>query len=370
MDDIVPGLLEVITQQFDEKTYNSKKLKAALKSLQTKKATYKDVNEFAIEVGEILADVLQVNITAEILPDGKMYFNIADRILNPTLQKNFDLISGYATDVQTQLNHDAGLHLKAQAPEFNQDRVDGFINRISSEDDFDSIKWILDDPIVNFCQNVVDDTIRANAEFHSKVGLRSRITRTVSGHKPCKWCKNLAGTYDYEDVKDTGNDVFRRHENCRCTVEYLPDNRKRQDVWSKAWHDPQKDAKIETRKSIGLKQRDIQLPKSVSAKARDIFVKKDFGVKKHPLDNDVSFKIKPGSKITAVQVIGGKGVKRQIDDIDRLVRENPGSLAKEWQKVKGFAELQDLNNNYLGRYEVHWYQNPQVGKVEFKIKVR
>lgn len=252
MEDIVPGLLEVINQRFDERTYNSKKLKTALKKLEAKKATYKDVNEFAIEIGEILADVLQVNITAEILPDGKMYFNIADRILNPTLQKNFDLISGYATDVQTQLNHDAGFHLKAQAPDFNQDRLDGFINRISNEDDFDSIKWILDDPLINFCQNVVDDTIRENADFHLKVGLRPKITRTVSGHQPCKWCLNLAGTYDYNEAPE---DIYRRHDRCRCIVEYSPGDGKRQDVWSKEWRDPSKMKKIEARKVINLRKK-------------------------------------------------------------------------------------------------------------------
>lgn len=347
MDDIVPGLLEVITQQFDERTYNSKKLKAALKSFQAKKATYKDVNEFAIEVGEILADVLQVNITAEILPDGKMYFNIADRILNPTLQKNFDLISGYAIDVQRQLNHDAGLHLKAQAPEFNQDRVDGFINRISSEDDFDSIKWILDDPIVNFCQNVVDDTIRANVEFHAKAGLGPKITRTVSGHKPCKWCKALAGTYDYDDF-GLPDDIFHRHENCHCIVEYLPGDGKRQDVWSKAWRDPQKDAKIKARKSIGIKtdkeNAEVHLQNHLD------FV--------DPITHEKSFIPTNATIENARTIFQGKNIRI----VNRLVDTYGGRLPN-WKKRVGKIE----SERYV--HDVHWYENNNK-QYEAKVKFR
>ena len=109
--DIVPKLLETIEKEFDEKTFSSSKIKKALQSLKDNKATYEDANEFAIEVGEILSDVLSTNITVNILPDGKMYYNIADRILNPTMSKNYSLISDFATDIQTELNHQAGLRV-------------------------------------------------------------------------------------------------------------------------------------------------------------------------------------------------------------------------------------------------------------------
>jgi hypothetical protein len=61
------------------------------------------------------------------------------------------------------------------------------------------------------------------------------ITRgkyTASYNVPCPWCENLAGTYDYADVKATGSDVYRRHENCRCIVTYQQ-GANRQDAWSK-----------------------------------------------------------------------------------------------------------------------------------------
>lgn len=219
--DIVPKLLETIEKEFDEKTLSSEKIKKALQSLRDNKATYEDANEFAIEVGEILSDVLSKNITVNILPDGKMYYNIADRILNPTMSKNYSLISDFTADIQTELNHQAGLRIKGQKAKLNQDRIDGIIERLSAAENFDDIKWILDEPMVNFSQSIVDDMVKTNAEFQAKSGFSPKIIRKPDS-KPCDWCKKLVGEYDYEEVSDTGNDVFRRHDNCRCTVTFEP----------------------------------------------------------------------------------------------------------------------------------------------------
>ncbi|WP_270597408.1 hypothetical protein [Enterococcus asini] len=256
MDDIVPDLLKSIENQFEDRTANSKKIKKSLKLLKDEKATYLDANDFAIEVGEILTDVLSKNITASSLPDGKMYFNIANRVLNSTLKNNFELVSGYTSDVQKLLNQEAGLGLTVQSPTLNQDRIDGLINRISSEEIFSDVKWLLDDPIVNFSQSVVDDSIKANADFHAKAGLSPVLVRRVFG-KACDWCQNLAGSYNYNDAP---KDIYRRHRRCRCTVDYRPGDGRRQDVWSKQWSDSERDAKIELRKQIGIRNNYDYLP--------------------------------------------------------------------------------------------------------------
>ena len=249
MIDIVPELLELINQKFDERTAESQKLKIAVRNLKAKEATYVDANNFAIEVGNILSDIFKESIDVEILPDGRMYYNIADRILNPTMSKNYELITGYAMDVQTSLNAKAGLHLKAQVPELNQDRIDGIVNRISSEADFDVIKWILGDPIVTFSQSVVDDSIKANADFQAKAGLQPILTRKLKG-KACKWCRALAGAYDYSELP---KEIYQRHENCRCTIEYDPGDGKRK-IIPKRKSSPGKKEKIEARKQIGIKK--------------------------------------------------------------------------------------------------------------------
>lgn len=231
--DIVPDLLKSIQKDFDKGKEDSETVQQLLKILDDGQANYLNANAYAVEIGELLSKVLNKNITAEVLPDGKMYFNIADRILNTTLRKNYELITDYSTGVQSQLNKKANLAIKPKRPSINQDRIDGIVNRISSEDSFDDIKWILGDPIVNFSQSIIDDAIKINAELHYEVGLNPEIKRIAVG-KACKWCRSLAGRYSYPD--NVPKDVYHRHENCRCMVDYHPkDGRGKQNVWNKSW---------------------------------------------------------------------------------------------------------------------------------------
>lgn len=248
--DIVPELLELINNEFDEKTLNSSKIKKSIQMLRDKKASYQDANEFAIEIGEILSEVLNTHITVETLPDGRMYFNIADRVLNETLNKNFDLITGYAVDVQNQLNESAGIRIKGQKSTLNQNKIDGMVERLSSED-FEDIKWMLSEPIVNFSQSIVDDTAKSNVEFQAKSGLNPKIRRTLDGADACNWCRALEGTYDYGNAP---TDIYRRHRFCRCTVEYYPGDGRLQDSHTKKWVDPERELKIEERKRIGIRK--------------------------------------------------------------------------------------------------------------------
>lgn len=252
LEDIVPSLLKKIKSEFEGARLDSEVLKDLLSKLHHSKASYLDANQYAIEIGEILSKALGASLTNETLPDGKMYYNIAQRVLTDVLGRNHELVSDYAEQVQKNLNSEAKIGLVAQVPELNQDRVDGLVNRLASEESFDDVKWLLDDPIVNFSQSIVDDSIRKNVEFHHKVGLSPKIVRRVVGH-PCKWCKSLEGSYNYPEIP---KDIYRRHGNCRCTVDYHPGNGKKQNVHTKRWAEDKKKSVIEHRKKIGLPDND------------------------------------------------------------------------------------------------------------------
>lgn len=228
-DDVLPALLEEVQDNFGQEFGKSEVVVKALKTLEAKKATYANANDFAIEVGKILSKALTTSVTADKLPDGKMYYNIAKRLLEPVLQQNHELVADYSSKVQTILNEKAKISIAAQPVVLNQDRIDGFIERFSREDKFDDVKWLLGDPIVNFTQSIVDDSIKKNAEFHAKAGLQPKIVRKTAG-RCCKWCQSLAGSYNYPDVP---KDVYRRHQNCRCTVDYKPGDGKKKNIWSK-----------------------------------------------------------------------------------------------------------------------------------------
>ena len=229
--DIVPELLDKIQKEFQASVKNNAAMIRFAELVKNGTATYKQANDYAVWCGQFLSAAYKNNITSGILPDGRMYYNIADRILSETLTKNHELISTAAEAVQNSLNRNAGIGIKAIKPKLNQDRIKGLIDKVSDADNFDDVAWVLDEPVVNFSQSIVDDTIKTNAEFHSKAGLKPTIVR-VPEAGACEWCREVAGTYTYPDVPE---DVYRRHERCRCTVEYDPGDGRAQNVHTKKW---------------------------------------------------------------------------------------------------------------------------------------
>ena len=77
-----------------------------------------------------------------------------------------------------------------------------------------------------------------------------------------------------------------------------------------------------------------------------------------------------GTRITQPKnhVMAGCGRERQIDCIDWLVDKYGGDAVK-WTKEKGFGYVEDEYGD-ARQVELHWYQEPSVGKVEMKIKYR
>lgn len=246
MEDIAPKLYEKIKKQFDDEIEKNKKLRGLAHKARNGAATYKEAHEFAIESGEILSKVLKNNLSSSVLPDGKLYYNIADRTIRPMLEDLYEKVADYSEDVQTLLNKNQNIGIKAIRAKMNEDKVQGIVDITSGKECFDDIKYMLEGPVVNFAQTTVDDTVRENADFQYKSGLSPKIIRTSTG-KCCEWCNKIAGVYEYEKVANTGNDVFRRHKHCRCLVEFDSGNKKRQNVHTKKWSKADESDKIKAR---------------------------------------------------------------------------------------------------------------------------
>lgn len=259
MEDIAPKLLEQIKNDFEKRFAKSKKLKGLYKRISDGTANYEEAHEFAIEVGEILKSVFGENISSSVLPDGRMYYNIADRVIRPMLENNYNIAAEVSAEVQTALNKSAGIGIKAVKPKMNEDKVQGIVDIVSGKENYDDIAYMLGEPVVNFTQSVVDDTVRENANFQYNAGMRPRIIRTSTG-KCCDWCSNLEGTYEYPNVP---KDIYRRHKNCKCMVVYNPADGKRkvQNIHSKQWQSEKEYDKIIKQK----KAKELELANGLAA---------------------------------------------------------------------------------------------------------
>ena len=75
-----------------------------------------------------------------------------------------------------------------------------------------------------------------------------------------------------------------------------------------------------------------------------------------------------GSKLHHKEVFEGKGCKRKIDQVDMLIERYVGK-AEDWQKVKAIGSIV-CSNGEVEEREIHWYEEPTVGKVKLKVKKR
>lgn len=371
MEDIAPKLYEKIKKQFDDEIEKNKKLRGLAHKARNGAATYKEAHEFAIESGEILSKVLKNNLSSSVLPDGKLYYNIADRTIRPMLEDLYEKVADYSEDVQTLLNKNQNIGIKAIRVKMNEDKVQGIVDITSGKECFDDIKYMLEGPVVNFAQTTVDDTVRENADFQYKSGLSPKIIRTSTG-KCCEWCNKIAGVYEYEKVANTGNDVFRRHKHCRCLVEFDSGNKKRQNVHTKKWSKADESDKIKAREkeerikrgnNLGFAEKIASHPKILQAytpeRLKETLENAGYDVK--PL-NKGSLKGKlfedgGGFKVN----FGGDGIlqyhpEEKSHHEGEYYKINTGSIGKKWYTMEG-DEIDVEKTRKLGKQVKKKVQN-------------
>lgn len=230
------------SQIFDGLVASDRKLKRIRARLRDG-TSYFDANDYAVRLGELLSKAINDST------DGLSFLSteVAQELLEPLLTADHDLIALAIEQIQTNMNTANGIGLAPMIPEVNTNRIDGLIKKVASGD-LEQTRWVLGEPIINYSMSVVDEGIEANARATSKLGLKAYIIREAEatgvksvkrGNKsyryivPCRWCADLAGKYDYEDVKDRGNDVYRKHEGCRCHITYINGTRQ-EDTWTHA----------------------------------------------------------------------------------------------------------------------------------------
>ena len=121
--------------------------------------------------------------------------------------------------------------------------------------------------------------------------------------------------------------------------------------------EPEKDALFINASSDTYRLPDEIIPRSLSAKWRNYEI---------VLPNGKTARFAEGSKLQNKEVFAGKGCKRKIDEVDRLVQEY-GDSAESWMKVKANAILVDEDGEER-RAEIHWYEAKESEKQEIKFK--
>ncbi len=178
--------------------------------------------------------------------------------------------------------------------------------------DIDEEKMIrrMGSPAENITAGFADDYMQVNAEFRSKAGMQAYIIR--DDHSGCcQWCSKQAGKYAYPD--DVPQDVYRRHDNCKCTVEYVTNGRK-QNVHTKQQsmispEDRKRMAKLSEKGSVRLSPEEAA---EAERKALTAMVQKSG---KMLTNRDESGIVKSIDVDDYMIVVGGKEIAPEVNEV-------------------------------------------------------
>lgn len=250
MADIGAELLGKIRAEFQKTCKADKYIQSVLKKIEGGTAKMEEVALLSKQLGFRVSQTIGTHVNVAALPDGKMYYNIADTILTGVLKDNYDIINSAATECQKALDSQAGINITPQQAAFPTERVQAVVNAASAPDIAEEVMIRrMTAPAQNITESFYNDYVQKNVKFRSDAGLDCYIIRNDHGGC-CKWCSKLAGKYHYPE--DVPKDVYRRHDNCGCTVTYL-NGRKAQNVWDKTkWN--VSDDELERMKKAGARE--------------------------------------------------------------------------------------------------------------------
>lgn len=218
-----------IKDLIEARTATDPRLKAVLKKIKAGTATFKDTAYYSEIYSNITGSVFGANVL-------DLEGIEREEVCMELLRGNYEEINTICAQVQTALDQAAGIHIRPQKAAFPTDRVDQIAHSLLDPTVKDGvIKRRANTGVANVSQGFHDSYIKVNASFRNDSGLKVYINRETDG-KCCEWCTKIAGRYSYGTEPD---DIYRRHDNCGCTVTY-ENGKQRQDVWSKrSWTAPE-----------------------------------------------------------------------------------------------------------------------------------
>lgn len=228
-----------LRDELNKRLEANKQLAAIADKIAKGKADFNDTSKYSHIVSQIMGDVISENIGSINVPLGK------ELVCKELLREHYDRINGVLGEVQASVDDKLGIHLNPKKAPFPTERVDKAAHSLEDPTvPIETIERRAKSVTENIAESMHDDYIKENASWREQAGLDCYLVRDAGGGC-CPWCQVLEGKYPYATAPD---DVFRRHDNCHCSVTYEC-GKKRQDVWSKrTWEEPED--KLAARKEL------------------------------------------------------------------------------------------------------------------------
>lgn len=198
------------------------------RKIESGKATYADTAAYSNRAGKILGEVFSRRLPEIPLEE-------REPLCVELLHDRYIDINAAVDTAQRFMDEALGIHIAPQHAPFDSERghqIGSSLRDLSKP--VETLQRRAQSAPETATKSMHDDRMKAESKFRHRAGLDCRITR-VAVNGCCPWCSKVAGRYRYGEEPD---DIYRRHDNCDCTVTF-ENGRKRQDVWSKReWEAP------------------------------------------------------------------------------------------------------------------------------------
>lgn len=224
MEDIAPELYKKIQADFITAVRNDGTIKVLVNKGNKTPLSNKELTTISTRLGDHASKALQKTLTVENLPDGRLYYNIAERTVKPIMEQIYTTSNTLAVKAMQLKDRAAGINIAIARGMDPGERIHELLDFAANSKTAEEIKNALNLPIKTTAIDFNDDFLRANAEIRDGMGFKQTITREydgvglANGRRPCNWCIGRAGIYQsYQEAKDAG--AFERHTGCGCTID-------------------------------------------------------------------------------------------------------------------------------------------------------
>lgn len=203
-------------------------LRALRKKISQGTATLAESSKYS----QLCAQIMGQKLSGQVL-------GLSDRegVCTQLLHDRYSDVNQVCEQVMRSVDERAGIAMNPRHAAFPAERVQQLAHSLTDPTVPDeTIQRRANTGAANVAISFHDDFVDENAAFRSDAGYECYITRVVGGAS-CSWCSAMAGRFRY-DWEEMPEDIFRRHDNCTCTVTF-EQGAFRQDVWSKrSWEAP------------------------------------------------------------------------------------------------------------------------------------
>ena len=223
--DVAPELAAKIDRLYSAALKDDKTIVRLGTKLQKEPLSASEIRTLSERLGRHASDALREVLTPEALPDGRVYWNIAERTIKPMLEKVYATENAVQTASQLLLDKKNGINIAISKGIDPTDRINEVLNFAVNSTTGEQISNALNDPVKTTALDFLDDFKKANAEIRNGLGFKQTVVREydgvglANGRRPCNWCIGRAGTWTYQEAIDHG--VFERHTGCGCTIEVI-----------------------------------------------------------------------------------------------------------------------------------------------------